>query len=320
MFFAVSTWIGRITNPIAFFVVLYLIRTETYKRKHHKIEEPKALQFFAILTLFTCEFWYLISIAIYIPYVCEYGAQLIGAAFILTKSCLTFYQIARLQFCFSSSSQQQIGYSNWVFKLLYINGIVFVIYSSIAAFMLTTSIPLQNYGCYSIAKKDKYGIISILFLWYYCWDWIVLFMYIIKIIQIKSRVSDNKALERIDKILKKVLFLTLLYEMFVFIAAIIVFYNDHDLAIGTVIFRVFDGLVMAFVIYLMIEHNNEKYDKFIHIFKLICKLKCIDKMENKKGTVKDEENQQNTQQHMETNENIEQENNDQNQVNEIEIE
>ena len=254
----------------------------------------KWLWIFFIITMISSIFTCICNIILHIPLICTYlnGFQAVFAS--TQKVFLTFYQIGRLQSVFSSNqihSNKYKGYKLYVFILLYINGILFGISASTVILASTDTYPIQSsdpnsdkFGC-DYAEYDSmwFGIISLNGIWYYIWDWIVIGLYIHKIIQFRrsstsnfdqsenenSASNSNSAakstmIQRIDSVLKKILLLTLIYELSGFLSVIQIF----QLGPFGLILRPFDGTIPAMIIYLMLKCNHDEY---IHI---LYKLKC----------------------------------------------
>ena len=115
-----------------------------------------------------------------IPSLCGWLVFPIVAFFwVIVQTFLTFYQIARLKYCFSTKNSKQYGYSDKLFKFLYIFGVIVIICG--------VYIQFGNYTIYTSSKNGHFGCLYSLqnFIWvliysalYYTWDWLVLSLYV----------------------------------------------------------------------------------------------------------------------------------------------
>eukprot|EP01084_Bolivina_argentea_P240190 403581_1 len=172
------------------------------------------------------------------------------------KVLFTFYQIARLQYCFHHQ------YNKCLFIILYINGFVLIIWTRLYRMFFTT---LKK--CDYVVSESKHGttIMSINILWYFAWDIFVISTYIWNIRKLLKTQPFTQEHSKISKFLLKTMILTVILEIAGFIITII-----SGLAKSST-YLLIDLVITTFITYLLIEHNNNMY---IKIMKLYIKLCC----------------------------------------------
>lgn len=274
-----GAWVSRITFPIAISVVLFILKKEYKKRidstakKVGTCKYQKSLDFWSLSTILL-SLSTLFSFFIHkIPSICNYNYGLFESLWVLTQATLTFYQIARLEYCFSAKRihSEKYGYSDLVFKVLYMNGFLYMIYVSILTWFSYHVTDLGCYGCEIVNSQLYYILVPIATVWFYAWDWTVLSMYFYKMYQLKKhKIFDNPVVySRVKFIMNKIVLLTVIYEIKV---VLIVLLNTIllDLPISSILIPVFimvDVISTVVIIYLMVEHNN---DEFIITMKRCC--------------------------------------------------
>ena len=128
---------------------------------------------------------------------------------------------------------------------------------------------------------------------YYIWDWTVLLLYAIKIIQIKNAKKGtsiesatnkyvyNTVMKRVYIGLHKILLLTIIYEILT-VSMVVMFtlFDDttYEGAINSAAFIFMDPFVSSCIMYLMIERNNDEYIRALSLLyksKIFCWLNCL---------------------------------------------
>ena len=111
----------------------------------------------------------------------------------------------------------------------------------------------------------EFGYLSFIALaLYIIWDWIVLFLYIIKVVQIRKKMKDKQKdiFKRVNCTLYKILLLTLFCELYtVFNILLNVIGLLNDIKWMSAIIVAIDNIVVSIAIYLMVERNDNKYLK-----------------------------------------------------------
>ena len=143
--FTVVVAIACTLNGSGFILILYLLRKELlYIFRPNEDSETetnstttggntlllKWLTGFYILTMISSAICCITNISLHLPFICEYIPRFHVGFATLQKVFLTLYQIGKLQYCFSSTSNKLNGYSNCTFIYLYISGILFGIQPS----------------------------------------------------------------------------------------------------------------------------------------------------------------------------------------------
>ena len=213
------------------------------------------------------------------PVMCKYFFTLHVASHYVSRISLTYYQIVRLQYCFSSSQvhSTKYGYSKWIFIGLYIWGIIVTISILIMSIPILVPSAIGEYGCIidaSFSNSDFTLRNVVIFIDYAVWDLCVLMLYIYKVFQIytNTNFSDDNIYKKIKYILYKITILTLIYEIFgtSFLVSLIFFQDKHSTQFYIMYpiiyaFIVIEILLTAGVLYLMIEHNDQQYQKLMRM-------------------------------------------------------
>ena len=204
------------------------------------------------------------------------------AFFYLIRITITFYQTSRLQYTFSSEQihSTKYGLSKCTFALLYFNVICFIvifIISTIADIAIMDVKYLSGrYVCVSAEGETFFGDwMTLFFIWFLLWDWTVMGIYFYKCYQFARKNMDNvddKVKLRIKFILSKISFLTILLEIEAAIFLVLGRLNAVSKGTGGIGLRVigwmlisFDGLFCAYIVWLMLSHNDDKYVQFIKV-------------------------------------------------------
>ena len=264
---------------IALLVSFKIIHSEYLKRKNETtVHTQKSLNIWSHTVMFIPILWLIIVLFQPIQSICKYVTSIRYALWHWNKYLITVYQIARLEYTFSVNQihSTKYGYPNAWFVFLYLNGIGLIIsqlFTSIYfSFFSNWEYIEQIQGCiieYKYFGGESVPILqfsSFCTVWFFLWDWIVLFSYIIKIIQFyRKRAVDvpDSVLNRIKFILQKILFLTIILELSFWgsgaswaFASVLSFQME-------LIWGIIDMALTVFIVYLMIDHNNEEYIKLI---------------------------------------------------------
>eukprot|EP01084_Bolivina_argentea_P259424 437723_1 len=279
----VAPWCFRFIHTITLITNIYILKREYTKRKTAEPAVTKNIyqRMLAVYSLATiiCGigqsfFWLFRTIPLIIcPVAGKIGLVFVSASPVL----ITFYQITRLQYCFLDKQvhSRKYGYPQWIFVVLFIWGLLGGIFYCLSL-LLEVTYTNTYYGCLQKAGTSDQYIISTFFslIAYFLWDWLVLAMYVYKIVQIKRKkqLSSNNPshqviLKRITDSLNKILFLTLLYELVKCILVTLTVFENNTSIIGIIIECIisFDPVVAPITVYLMIETNNEEYINLITV-------------------------------------------------------
>eukprot|EP01084_Bolivina_argentea_P190148 326849_1 len=281
-------WSGRITNTVGFLLALYLIRLETYKIKTSNSPQPKVLIVFEFGVLISAALCTSSSIANFVHVTCKYTLPLHAIFISAQRLFLTFYQIGRLQYCFSNQSQTtNYGFSKYTFIVLYLIGSVILCTNMIISPVIFPINLMENYGCTygDLNSQIYFYALFIIAISYYLWDWYVLAMYVFKLIQIKWKIRHNDsnkkatALRNVQSILNKILILTILYEIssFLILVVPILIVKSNYFNVHHVILESFDSILAAVIIYFMVDNNQKQYHPLVNT--LLCKI-CNKSSEN----------------------------------------
>ena len=231
-----------------------------------------------ILSLLACLLWLMAQIH---ANICTYASKFALACYSSYNIFMTFYQIARLQYCFMDSQihSKKYGYSKWLFLFLYFAGFGIMLYWGYMNFI--SSHQYDNYLCFGNGRVIvfEFGWIWIATMVYAFWDGFVLFLYIYKVCDVKEKMklteNDRNTtiiLNRVNVILHKIIFLTILAGWISF--AIGISYSLPYLSTSGLQLQCIDACFKSFLMYLMIEHNHEIYLKLMQSY-LCCCCKCF---------------------------------------------
>eukprot|EP01084_Bolivina_argentea_P225819 381534_1 len=298
-----SVWILRLGDSVAIILSVYIFKKEynSFTSNPKAIGYQKWLNLFSLSTMILCILTTINYIFTVSPVVCKYPLSFRIIFYASTRCMLTFYQIARLSYCFEQNQihSKKYGYNKYLFVFLYINGIILILFAAISSFFIF-NVHFVEWGCIPI-RTDYFNIfVFIWYSWYILWDFFVLFLYIIKICQFNQKQSiqerlntvtslsgnklpDSKAskikfahqeyiiMRRIKFILYKILILTLINEI-IATSTVYVFFEENTSNLLELLWM-FDLVMTSVIIYLMIDHNNGYYMKLIWIlnkFRLCC--------------------------------------------------
>lgn len=249
-----------------------------------------------------------------IPSVCQHQIPNIRMfLFGLTKLSIIWFQIERLQLCFiafdhsshqlpnnsprmsnkiSGSSNhsdisdnnkffQSFGFSNTFFIVFRVITFVVTIYVALFTIVGLETRVTKNYGCRELYDPllASIGLIMVLLL-----DWFVLYLYISQIYKLSNnlkRYNQTASVQRLQYILTKILFLSIIMEIPFVLCAFSIFSLDILKLIG-IIFSAADGVANIACLSLMLEYNKDKYDKFLKFVNktCCCNVVCVNASEN----------------------------------------
>ena len=278
-----GVWIARILLPTCILIIMYIFKQELAKRKQDiRIDSdpyPKWLNFWSSLTFISCIIFLLIWTLHRVPIICLYSYGFMISTWGTPGACITMYQITRLQYCFSAKQihSDKYGYPKWLFCVLYAQFFLLGIYYYTISWFVYNSWPSQYYnGCEG--GTNQYGYLAYFaFLWFWIWDLLTLILYVIKIKQIKRsqairNQNDDTVYKKVKFILYKIVLLTIIYEIKTLFGAglTVIFGGMQIISILSPIIVAMDALMAVFVMYLMIEHNNDEYIRFLTLFRGCC--------------------------------------------------
>jgi len=322
------SWVSRIVASIAICVVLKIVHKDydnrqEYMKQANNIRLPKDMIIWSSTTYASILITLLIFLLRKINPICTYIYFLYPPSVMWPLISLSFFQIARLRFCFSQSSvHNQFGYKQWVFYVLYTAGLaIFVIGIALSRVKLQIVELPHKSGCTWDPTPFLLSGVTFITLVYVIWDWSVLALYIAKIVQFKrktqtklrkettteieivhtDRTSTVRArsgtelvtrsmsveqieqsnenmhtvFQRIDDILNKMLMLTLFVEASFVIGALYSVLTGRLLEevspalINNNLVLTFQLIVVAYMLFLMMEHNQNEYYAFLKALRMV---------------------------------------------------
>ena len=296
-----------------------------------------SMEYLPIITLILISFSIFLQELSQWKYVCIISSRLEISIKAISWICIAFFQLSRLYYIFGdsvlindnnnlSTSRNNIKpYSNWLFIFTFMFGIGIIIYFSIIPWIGysikyeiqhgnndKSFINILENGCNSHLKMNE------IFTFYTAWsiwfivglDWWILSLYFIKLCQF-YKISDcsiyNDKIRalyiRISYILKKIVILTILYQISAISMGILRAYthyngNQYGLIIvhGSI---ALERIIVCIVIMLMIEHNDLFYQGLIKRLFCFCQKHNINININNK-----QNNEENIPRHLVNNINI----------------
>lgn len=281
-----DAWITRIVAPIAIFISLWNIRKEIKSKQSQQQNQPEIahshnarwLNFWSLLTMILFTLQIFMNFVLKIPYLCLGTSYMIAIFWSLAQCAILMYMINRLQFSFSMEMvHNKHGYHKYTFYILYFIIIGHMIYVIARLWAPIIVIDLKANGCDIAFKAEEYIIMAYyLFAMLLFVHFLVLFMYIIKIIQIRFKFEnmDYRVRKRLNFVLRKILILSLLYhavQSFCLLAINLFWENngisDYTPLISAMI-MIWTSVFNTYLVFLMIERNNDQYEKFVERFKM----------------------------------------------------
>eukprot|EP01084_Bolivina_argentea_P013614 25556_1 len=280
--------IGVITSwvvyPLSIAFLIFVIYKDYNKRKDasYVIVNQKWLQIWSMCTMISCTLLITFYLFHKIPYICLYTYRLETPLFTLSGVLLTYYQISRLEYCFSVGNihSNTYGINKCTFITLYVIGMLLPIFTIITTTYGQRVVSVGILGCHWKHNPQyifQFTLPTIL-AYYIFYDLLVLGIYIYKIHQIRKHTAfkDEVIYKRINFILHKIQLLTIVYEInaiILFVVACMTAFSPFGLAVVLPITNCIHTIWSVITIYLMVEHNNSEYMRLINTFnnkKLYC--------------------------------------------------
>ena len=233
---------------------------------------------------------------------CKWITILCNFLWITARITITFYQIARLQYCFSAQQihSHKYGYSKRWFIFLYVVGAIFWLFYVIYSFLkIFVSKYYYDPDTWTPCTSDRlnanfwfYGVLC-----YYLWDWTVFGCYIVKICQFYRKNDDIEVAiwMRIKFVVYKISFLTLIIEVSAAVVMVlwneIWYYKMHWILRSVVMsFNISDYFISMYMVFLMIDNNNAEYIQFVKKLNKIGMFCCCKSFVDVAMTMDGEEN------------------------------
>lgn len=263
---------------------LWILRKECWSRKTDKAKFiTKQLQLWSLLCMISGAINPIITIGFYLPYSCYISPYLSAISVNIQTSSMGFFQLSRLYYCFSQNKvYSSHGYPTCLFIIMFIIGILQFIAASIipALWIVPKTCGINDkYLFYStsfdIVSSNQYAsYLTVSHFVYFLWDVITLLLYTFKAYsfrtQSKSHNADNSGIwERIKSILYRVILLTIFYEFYNTFSLLAVIFtgiiglNDTPIYMISWILWTPNIFVYNYAMYLMLQHNNDHYNKFL---------------------------------------------------------
>ena len=294
----ICAWTGRVLYSIAAGINISILlkeiktRREIYSDKDAKSEhilKNKELDLWSLLTLIASIILSVLHIMRKIPLICAIAYTLTFSVMGIQKILFTYYQIARLKYCFSISQihSDRYGYPNYMFYVLYFIGFLLAI-AYLKVFSMGIDVyDIGGYGCniqpFSV-NAAQFTLFLVTFITFFLWDWIVLGLYVYKVYQLQNHKIHHEFKQNVNDrilfILRKIIFLTILYEILAVFDVIphFIILLHPDIQFYNIFAFSLDSVSGSLLMLLMIERNNDKYIKFVQLISMSgCCHICITK-------------------------------------------
>eukprot|EP01084_Bolivina_argentea_P211190 359283_1 len=229
-----AAWFSRIIHVFDVIIIIRFIILECNHIKQNNWSVNLST-IFSLLTMVSCALLAVFRMITYIPSICMSFLPFVPVFYMNKNSLLTFYQIRRLQNCFSKNTLFPIQFQQYKkssFIILYTLGLLILITFPCSLLYQLPAFVIPYLGC---VPNDSVGAEKIMMLTislvYYIWDMIVLCMYIISFIRVKREIRLNdKSLvyHKIKVILTQIVSLTVCYELMTLLYAIILVVIKHQ--------------------------------------------------------------------------------------------
>eukprot|EP01084_Bolivina_argentea_P172135 298192_1 len=223
---------------------------------------PKYLNLWSSVTIFSVPVASLIYLLQRVPVICRFIVPFGVLAYIGPNIFLGFYQLSRLQHCFSPDRiPKGYGYSKSIFHFLYICGGAFVLFALFFVPVFQQTVSVHNLGCIRDTKNEAAIWSSMGAVLFVFWDLTIVGLYIYKLCRLKNGIIEknqktSQTLKRINIELNKILYLTIFLEIFsILIAYTNIYLKVSTWGIGTSC----NFILLSIVTYLMLDHNEKDY-------------------------------------------------------------
>ena len=285
---------------ITTFIILKREMTMRRKQKSTRLI-PKWSKYFSIICIasgFCSGLFLLLS---FINYLCKFTLFLFVCTLSIQCISMGFYQLFGLYYCFENAQDHIIstnnGYPKIYFIIMYIIGIIVGI-----NYILTISLNNDNpvfrsqcginnkfefyysYNPIKLYQNDKTVILiwtGLMVISYTFWDFVTLISYIYRIRSFKTFVNlsrkNNKRYKRIMITLYKISILTVFYQSMSFFGGLLyvaLFPFIPDLFTIIVLTAFNASVIWSYSMYLMQDHNQTQYRKFLNIISCCCVCCC----------------------------------------------
>ena len=294
-----ESWFSLIVYFIASIINIHVFRAEIIRHKSRIISLQKNaleistnLRKIAYLNATLTTMYLIFLVWASLPDICQYYSLNFATWTSLNfNTCITWFQLERLKVCFGQKSHQKaLPYSYptslfWFIRLWLMGNATFSIYVVI---YFVPWIRQSPFGCgmdtLLSSIESRVTVASVI-----ATDWIVLSLYIFKIVQLSFGVSrrnnkDNSMVvtKRLTSILSKLLILSLLMEMTFLMGSVGLTVNDT--VVPMIIFNrmclCLDGIVSMKAIFLMLQANSEELEGYMRLCKCVCLLDMESEIDN----------------------------------------
>eukprot|EP01084_Bolivina_argentea_P173065 299746_1 len=280
-----------IISVVCLLILLKEIRNRQTRTESTKHKNNKWMHIFSMLTMIGAVYLSMAYALSSMPVVCIYISRYFLIPGIVNIS-LTFYQIRKLQICFSSN------YWKYIYGIFYLFGILLIIvmyYHQLTATKILYD--SDSTICSALYENESRVRIyrAIITFSYYFWDFSVIIMYVHKIRQLKRKRIQNNwkhtiSYKKVDIYLRKIIILTITLELYIIVSVSLgtIIFGNNAYAIWPMVNASLRNAITSYVMYIMIDDNYKSYILTIKLFlkfKICC---CCQSFVNKSIQIENE--------------------------------
>ena len=298
-----SLWIPRcIISILVIIITGYILSSEIKQRQNNEQTTSFTtgwLKWFSLACITSSFLQYLSALMGFIPGLCTFNELFLNIFLVSVYISMGYYQLSRLYYCFSNESiHSKRGYPKWIFVFMFVFGAIFGLgylvfwFSFDEANIFRSKCEYHNgqFHSYFIQPfptyqgADYYATFCVLVV--AIWDFLTLLLYIVKIKQFtkhnnnrsssisspRSKEIDDDIQKKIKLILYKIATLTIFYQFIIVLCIILLFLFAGIVAYESMFYQFLSTFLIAIAslsytisIYLMMDHNKEKYFKFLNV-------------------------------------------------------
>ena len=291
--FSAGQWIPAAVIRFLWAIPLSVLLISEIRHRYFREKQPltfstkwlEAFSLLCIICMFLSSLFYTLKFFLFF---CTFSLFLTNVFIIFGVMFMGYYQIARLYLCFANEQQHSNkGYPKRLFIFMYLVAVPLVIgYLSMISIYpnvfsrkcaINDDMDFSQYPLDIPHFKGTVILSGIFGTIYLIWDITTLLLYTWKIYQFKTMKDMDQSSEvflRITMILYKIITLTLFYEIMAFLGAFSVAIALSAIDVDSLMFPVIqsipNGLVsfsISLAMYLMMDHNKDKYVQFLRILR-----------------------------------------------------
>ena len=285
-----SEWIPNTIVTLLFTIINFkILWTEIKKRKEGSGDATfttKQFKVWSIVCMISCVATPCSVLLSRINLICTFIGSVKWISTSITFLSMGFYQLSRLHYCFANSQiHSHKGYPKWLFNIMYTFGAL-IAFNYIISIEFAIGIGFKSkcgindkfeyhHHPISITNSTAVGEFYVLASgWsYLLWDFVTLYLYISKIRTFRIyKDTDPIVYKRIKSVLQKIFILTMFYQLTCLFSAVMFGLLVAVIDIPSISMQLFTGilpLTMITSMYLMMDHNEREYMRFLKVVQFL---------------------------------------------------